>query len=270
MRIFLSPEGVEGGTSVFDAPQESATESSQSAETTEPVEQSSEAPSQGESTEQQAVKLPGWTSGLRKDLQANEGINKFEKVSDFADDYIALKSRLENSIVKPGESSSPEELSAYRAAMGIPDTSDGYEFPEDIDGVKMDTDRVKQYSELAHKLGLSKDQAKALLEYEAKSYREAIINQQAARNNSLEAANKALREHWGEEYSKKVKLATRAFNTFSSKVDREKLDKTGILNNPQFVMFLEQVGSAMSEDTLVDGSPQSPSKSKGYITNYKM
>src|SRR5687767_2761423 len=71
-----------------------------------------------------------WISSLTDEsLRGHQGLTKFKDVDSLAKSYVELdKMRNERSGVKPlTPESTPEEITAYRQAMGIPEAPEKYE-----------------------------------------------------------------------------------------------------------------------------------------------
>src|SRR5262245_60684982 len=87
-----------------------------------------------EPTQGAATTGPTLFSLIPDDLKASPGLLKFEKADlpTFAKSYLELdKLRNERTGIKPlAADSTPEDVAAYRKAMGIPEKPDGYEFGE--------------------------------------------------------------------------------------------------------------------------------------------
>ena len=76
--------------------------------------------------------MPLGSALFDESLKTHQGLAKFKDVDALAKSYVELDSmRRERSGVKPlTPESTPEEVTAYRAAMGIPEKPEGYELGE--------------------------------------------------------------------------------------------------------------------------------------------
>ncbi len=83
------------------------------------------------------------------------------KVKDFEGKVKDYETKLTNSIPKLSDKATPEEISAYRKATGVPDKPEGYEFPK-IGDVENSPEMVAWAQKTFHNLGLSKIQANAM------------------------------------------------------------------------------------------------------------
>jgi hypothetical protein len=191
----------------------------------------------------------GWLDKLPQDLEPAKGsISKFKSVTDLAKSYHHLESMLgkrSNAVVPPTELSTPEEVSAFRKALGIPETSDKYGLkPEQMpEGFEWDPQFEKMASDLAHKnnippsamkemvgLYMSIEQAKA---QEMESHFEA----------ELKSGEQALRKVWpGEAFDKNLLRVTAVAKTIG--LDPESPG----LRDPNVVLALHRISDLMSED----------------------
>lgn len=76
----------------------------------------------------------------------------------------------------PGPDAKPEEVAAFRKALGVPDKPDGYGIkkPDQLpEGVVWDDAKVSKFTELAHKHGIPAAAVKEIIEYNIANNREA-------------------------------------------------------------------------------------------------
>lgn len=95
----------------------------------------------------QTITPPAWVAQLPDTLKANEVFTKYPTIGDLGKSHLEvmgkikeldgmtakvgdLEGRLSKAIIKPDEKATPEQITAYRTAMGVPDKPEGYEFPK--------------------------------------------------------------------------------------------------------------------------------------------
>lgn len=119
----------------------------------------------------------------------------------------ALEQKLSSGELKPvlGKDAKPEEVTAYREALGIPATPDKY----DLKDVKVDEGDKAFVAELfktAHATNQTPEQVAA----NVKTWNEiktAAVEQQATRDQELQTKGEdALRSEWGTEYRRNINL----------------------------------------------------------------
>lgn len=172
------------------------------------------------------------------------------------DSMTAARAKTEGMIrlpVEPGKDAKPEDvekyqadLAAYRKAVGIPDGPDGYKvaLPEKLpEGVTVRDEHLKEFSALAHKIGLTPAQAQALSDFQlsltARGHQEFSAGME--KFNADQQA--ALREAFGDKLEERVMAAKRVGMTFANNPD-------GPQTPAEMVQFMARIADAISEDKL--------------------
>lgn len=126
-------------------------------------------------------------------------------------------------------------------------------------------DYVAQFQKDAIAAGLSKDEAKDLLDTQ---YR-AVKNYSDRSNQSVETAKQQWKEAsradpeiGGENFNRTAELSRRVVDKFGNDAFRKLLNETGFGNYPEVLRFFSKVGSAFSEDQLRPGSPSAGGATK--------
>lgn len=153
-------------------------------------------------------------------------------------------------VVPPSEKSTPEEVAAYRKAIGVPDSPDGYKLkPDNLpEGVQFDEATAKRAAELAHKHNIP---AAAMQEFMKFDMERAAMMQQAAAGMieaQLEAGREELQKVYGDKFGEKIELARRAAVTAG--VDPA---SHGFVD-PQVVKAIVNLAEKLSDDRLVEGN----------------
>lgn len=115
------------------------------------------------------TKFGDWRDQLPQDLRGNEVFTSFKgTLGDFAKGHLDTLGRVKdfegkvaNSIPKLSDKSTPEEISAYRKATGVPDKPEEYEFPQ-TEGTENSPEMIAWGQKTFHELGLPKDVAQKL------------------------------------------------------------------------------------------------------------
>lgn len=104
----------------------------------------------------------------------------------------------------PGKDATPEEREAFLNKLGRPEKADGYQFtaPKDLpEGLPYDGDRAKAFAGVAHKLGISQEQAAGLHDWFMADSVNAFAGmgeaQKAAVQQRATAATELLVKEWG-------------------------------------------------------------------------
>lgn len=154
-----------------------------------------------------------------------------------------------------------------RALNGTPDSAEGYGDFGFGEQVKIDTssEDYKYYSKLFHEIGLSKSQAKRLLEGHQKYAAEAIehakrMNDEQVTEYRRKVRNDFIKQCGGEaQFREFNETAIRGFKAASRGAGLSENDMKGALNvmgdDPRFVKIFNAIGKMHREDVLITGAP---------------
>jgi hypothetical protein len=204
----------------------------------------------------------GWKAQLPDDLKNNEAFTGFEKIGDFAKDYLKVKGnvtelegKLGKSIPKLSDNASEEERAAYFNALGRPETVDKYELtkPEIPEGMPYSEEFEKGFKTTAHTFGLTQTQVKGLFDWYMNGAIEAFKIDANARQKAFDDGMEALKKEHGDKYPEYVKTVDRAVQKFGGDEFKKFMDDSGLGNNPVIVKTFYNIGKAISEDTLAGG-----------------
>ena len=155
-----------------------------------------------------------------------------------------------NAVPVPNEKSTPEELAAYRKAIGVPESPEGYKLkPEQLpQGVSWDDSVAKRAAELAHRHNIPAAAMSELMKFDLE--RAALMNQAAASmiETQLESGRAELQRVYGDKMPEKIELARRAAVTAG--VDPS---SQGFVD-PQVVKAIVSLAEKLSDDRLVEGN----------------
>ena len=151
-----------------------------------------------------------------------------------------------------------DDLNNIYTKLGKPEQPSGYEIK--ADGQILTEEDVNTYTDIAHKLGLSKTQANGILDY----YRSSI--QQTTEAMSKDAQQQKLqieqnlKAEWGADFDAKVSQANRAVADIAGQdlLDMVLQDGTKVGNHPAFIKafasFADFKTSVTKEDTISENS----------------
>ena len=205
---------------------------------------------------------PAWSQQLPEDLKGNEAFTGFEKLGDFAQDYLSkkgsvseLEGKLSNSVAKLGEGATSDEVKAFYRELGAPEDAKGYELNkrDAIEGLAYDDKLEAAYRETALSLGLSKQQAAKLYDWYSEVNEAVFTNAQQSKETSLDESVENLKKSWGAEYDAKLEKTKKAVAEFGGDELKTLLDESGLGNNPIMIEAFHKIGAAMSEDKLISG-----------------
>lgn len=205
-------------------------------------------------------KVLDWREQI-KDDDAKKFAESSTDVTHLVKRALDMRSKLSNAIIRPGKNASPEEVSAYRKALGIPEKHEEYEFPE-LPADKL-TPEIKEsraaWAKRFHDLSIPKEVAKSLVNLFGEDSAKFQEEQVQADKAFAQQSEQALRSEWkGDEYDKNKNMANRAFTELASRagiqVDvlskLETKDGRFLMDRPELVKLFAVVGREMSEGTL--------------------
>lgn len=136
-------------------------------------------------------------------------------VVDLAKSYGALEKKLgardEGMVKIPGEGATPEEISAYRRAAGIPETAEAYDSiqPKLPEGVQWDPAAIAPLKEIFLKHGGTPAMMNEMVEKMAEMDNAEVsrLTQEAIEKGKAE--QEQLRKEWGQNYDRNLALSER-------------------------------------------------------------
>lgn len=215
---------------------------------TEAAAEGSEAAAKPEGTPAAAA-VKSWTDDLGE-LKSHPAAQKFKSPADLLKSYVNLEKTIgKDKIALPGKDAKPEEIKAFFAKLGVPESPDGYKLPD----VKLpesagtiNPNVQKEFLAKAHEIGLTPQQVSALYEWQAGSITSALSQKEAAAAESVQKSEAALRKEFGRAYDEKISTAKKVIAAFGDDGMKEVIAGE-IGNNPAFVRFLAKIGSSLSE-----------------------
>jgi hypothetical protein len=195
------------------------------------------------------AELPGWGSAVTKELRADPQFTEFAKQYPKLDD--AVKSAM-----------------AYASkAKETPAKPDEYELDLDKE-IQYNDQELAAFKDLAHKLGLTKAQAKELHKLasaQAKAAMQSYTEKQATADrerqekvkadyNSLDAT---LKKEWGPSFTENYELARRGMTAYATPELMKALSDAGLGNRIEIVKHFHALGQLTREDSALYKSGKS-------------
>jgi len=191
---------------------------------------------------------------LPDDLRGEPSLQSFDSVDKLAKSYVHARKMIgadpDNMLQLPKEDDA-EGWDAVYERLGRPNAPDGYDF-ELGDGEQ--SDDVSDFKNVAHQLGLTNDQAKAMLGI----YNQISENDLAQEDEQFEQMNveylQDIQKEWGDSFNKNAELARRAFTDFASEELMDVLRETGLSNHPEMLKTFSRIGQVLSESNVLPGT----------------
>lgn len=203
------------------------------------------APIQGE-PQQAAVQqeVNALLNSLSEELRQAKSLSNFKDVNDLAKSYL----HAQQLIGKRVQDMSPEDVAMLNGLRGVPDSSDKYQLPEQA----VPEEAAKWYKDLAHKAGLTNQQAKEVFESYVNLERQANERMQAQRAEFKSQAEAELRREFGQGYTQQLQLAKSAVKAFGGDEVLKALNETGLGNHPSVIKMLAKIGENLLEDSIME------------------
>jgi hypothetical protein len=193
---------------------------------------------------------PGWTKayGLPDTLEA-----KFTSPEALLKSYTSLERMLgnQNKVAIPGPNATPEERAAFFKAIGRPEKPEEYgvKMPEKLGDKPFpkelwNEERANGFTKLAHELGLTKEQAAKLAEFDLSNGVKSYESVTAAQQKAIADATAALKAEWGADYAKNLELAQKA----AKQAGGDDLLTHPLANDPTFIKAMAKVGAMIVEE----------------------
>ena len=151
-----------------------------------------------------------------------------------------------------------DDLSNIYSKLGRPDEPSGYAIQ--ADGQILTEGDVNTYTDIAHKLGLSKTQANGILDYYRSSIQQTTEAMSKDAQQQKQQIEQNLKAEWGANYDAKVNQANRAVADIAGQdlLDMVLQDGTKVGNHPAFIKafasFADFKNSVTKEDTISENS----------------
>ena len=191
-----------------------------------------------------------WLDALPEDAKDyKDTLAKYKSVPDMAKALANANALIGKKLGVPSEKSSPEEVAAFRKAMGVPDTLDDYKFAPDAlpEGMTWNDDFAKPFAEIAHKHNVPPSAMKALANQFAHYEKVKLEALQSTFEKQRTDAVGTLQKEWGNEFDKNIGLAKQA-----AKMAGVNANSHGF-SDPEVVRGFVRMAQMMSEDKMGRG-----------------
>lgn len=197
--------------------------------------------------ENQDVRTWAEAKGFKDPLTAVESAYNLEKLLGF--------DKAGRTLVMPGENATPEEIKAFNAKLGVPETVDGYKLPVP-EGV--DDSFAKTAAQWFHENGVPAKAAEQI----ATKWNETMAAQQAAADEQFSIQSEQEFKTWqaeqGAAAAQNTELAKRAASQFIPAADSaerqaimEKMERA--MGTGAFMKMMASIGSGLSEHKVHTG-----------------
>jgi len=195
---------------------------------------------------------------IPEELRDHPSISPIKDVENLARSYVNAQRLIGTDKIPMPSNPTEEDLDRIYDRLGRPETPQDYGIA--ADGSVVTEEVAKEYSDIAHKLRLTPDQAQGVLEY----YRSTVEKTGTATVEMAEAAREAtvssLKQEWGRAFDQKVEAAAKVAQEFGNPemFDITLQDGSKLGDNPEFIKAFAKIAdfrqSVTSEDTVAEMS----------------
>ena len=181
---------------------------------------------------------------LPEDLANEPSLRNFDDVSKLAKSYVHLvkmRGVPEDQLIKLPSDGNYSEV--YNK-LGRPEDPSGYE-------IDISNDLNKDYAENAHKLGLSKDQARKIYSWMSDKYNQLQQEDRSQYEESVRMGLDSLKREWGQEFNAQTQIAKQAFLQLADAEMVKTMEESGLGNSPQMIKLFNKVGQILKEDGML-------------------
>ena len=194
-----------------------------------------------------------WREGLPDELGKHSIWSKYDNVTDLVKGAINAQSQVGKKAEDFWLSEDANDIARRREIMNIPNEVDGYEISTgDIpEGAELDEERISAFTEIAHKVGLTNEQAQAIVDWEIESGTKNLSDFEQAEELSIREAEDTLRKEWsGNDYEYNMGKVANVMDYLGL---GEFKDDPAIGNNVDFIKAVfENIVPIISEDQIIE------------------
>jgi hypothetical protein len=194
-----------------------------------------------------------WRNSLPDDLGKHSIWSKYDNVTDLVKGAINAQSQVGKKAEDFWLSEDTNDIARRREIMNIPKDVEGYsldvgEIPE---GTELDEARIGSFKDVAHELGLTNEQAQAIVNWEVKSGEANLQNIEQAEELSIREAEDTLRKEWtGDNFEYNMGKVANVMDYLGLE---EFKDDPAIGNNVDFIKAVyENIVPLISEDQIIE------------------
>tara|TARA_R100000900_G_scaffold144615_1_gene128919 strand:- start:2739 stop:3512 length:774 start_codon:yes stop_codon:yes gene_type:complete len=181
---------------------------------------------------------------LPEDLSNEPSLRNFDDVGKLAKSYVNLVKKMgvpSEQLVKLPTNGDYTEV--YNQ-LGRPSDPAGYE-------IDISNDLNKDYAENAHKLGLSKDQAREIYNWISTKHQQQESQQKDLYQEQVRQGVDSLRKEWGNNFDAETQIAKQAFLQLADAEMVQTMEESGLGNSPQMIKLFNRVGQILKEDGML-------------------
>jgi hypothetical protein len=190
------------------------------------------------------------------EFKGHAALGKFKTAEDAIKGYVNLEGAFGKKFEEHlKDDAAPDVKARVRAALGVPDTAEGYEAPKAPDGYELDKGVIGTFSKVAHDAGISKGAWAKLSTAFVQMEMDRLTERSAEGAKQKEAGMATLKTEWGAAADRNIALCQQVVSEFGGNELKVYLNESGLGNDPRMVKFLAKMGQTLSEDNLMTPNP---------------
>lgn len=199
-----------------------------------------------------------WVDGIPEKFRENPNVTKYKSFEALLDGHENLVTMVgKKGLVAPGPDANDEVKAEFFKRIGRPDAAAEYEWEPpkaqegDSDGhldFDLDPDDFAQAKDGMHKLGLTQDQFKGVMDMFASDQKERMGVEQENEVVRATEAQTELRKDWGEKYDAKLDTAQAAIRRFGL---NDQLRSMGLGNSAAVLKMFDSLSDMVGEHKLL-------------------
>ncbi len=200
-------------------------------------------------------------AALPDELKSHPSLQAYRKGDGFdlgglVKEHVNLQALIgKKGVLPPGDKDGPEAWERYYNQLGRPARPEHYQFEKPQGYAGYSDDFANAYRDVAHKNGLTAQQAAGMHDWFVKSALEAEEGQTQRARMDGDALDQALRQKWGGQYDAMVASGRRAAKTFAPPEALDQLEQA--IGGPALMELFANIGERMREDGLIGGGASS-------------
>ncbi|MFV1850120.1 MAG: hypothetical protein ACMZ66_05370 [Thalassospira sp.] len=155
----------------------------------------------------------------------------------------------------PGDDASDDDRAAFRAAIGVPETAEGY-----LEGIDLPEGYTPPayLAEAALAADIPVSALQSILKADAENTASYMAELEAAAAKEQKDTAAALKKEWGKDAAQNITLANRVVQKYAPEGFGEFMKKTGLHQDARFIKFAHALAGAVGESAFVDGGNGKP------------
>ena len=215
-----------------------------------------------------------WRDTLPDDLKSDATLNKYSDIPNLAKAHIELQKLIgQKGIIKPGKEASPEQIKAFREALGIPSDPSKYDMGEFDKSITVPPETLEWARKMGAEHGIEPAALKAVMSDYMKQ--EALLEsvQEKAVQAEIAEGFKGLRSEWGEAFNQNLTRANFAAQKLGGQGLIDRLKEFGADNDPVIIKAFAEAAKLYGEDRLREAGAgdgrQTPQELDGEISQVR-